>query len=458
MLSELPEEILWLISKQLEHQHDRLHLATSCRRLYGALHSSIFCNVKLCGYAWGTKDTPSKNAPQVYHFLSTIARKPKYASMVRVLDLGSWETEGTCDAHGYPNDFDFDRDLTEKLVREATSDETQQEKWVKHLEMGITDAWLALLIPKMTNLRKISIVWTGDTDYVTNMFVKVAKSETPVFPHLEEAWSAHWDTENGAETELMLPFFKFPSMRKIGGFMLYDGLDWDDEYGQNEPFKDVNIGCSSITDIDLRMTNATNGLQTWIRACKALKTFRIGDGGNMVSYDPSHRGKLYEALLFHKSTLEALSISDDSGGYESDENENLFMGSFADFTNMKILHIACESILERDDEGNPTQNLMDVLPTSLELLSLYDSNGTLLQWWIEQFELLLDSNFCPNLKTICVEVSSFRRPEVTPQEEELKRRCQERGVSFLVLGSGSEEVVDYWNSVWPCGQLFEHQY
>lgn len=377
--------------------------------------------------------------------------------MVQVLDLGSWETEGTCDAHGHPSGFDFDRDLTEKLVREATSDKTQQDKWIEHLAMGITDAWLALAIPRLTNLRKISIVWTGETDYVNNMFVEVAQSDIPVFSHLEEAWAAHWDTENGAETELMLPFFKFPSMRKIGGFMLYDGLDWDDEYGQKEPFKDVDIGCSSITDIDLRMTNATNGVQTWIRACKALKTLRIGDGGSTVSYEPSHRGKLYEALLFHKTTLQAISISDDSSGMESDENENSFMGSFAMFTNLKILHIPCETILERGDEGKPTQSLMDVIPSSLELLSLFDGCAEMFEWLIDQFELLLDSNFCPNLKTICVEISSFRQPEVSVQEKELKRRFQDRGVAFQVLGWGSEEVVEYWNSVWPSDHVFEHQ-
>jgi hypothetical protein len=185
MLSELPEEILWLISKQLEHPQDRLDLATSCRRLYGALQSTVFCNVKLCGY-WGTKDMPSKNAALVSQLLSTIVRKPKYASMVQALDLGAWETKGICDAHGYPSDFDFDRGLTEKLVREATSDDSRQEKWIKHLEMGVTDAWLALLIPRLTNLRKISIVWTENADYVTKMFMEVADSETPVFPHLEE--------------------------------------------------------------------------------------------------------------------------------------------------------------------------------------------------------------------------------------------------------------------------------
>ncbi|KAF3386195.1 hypothetical protein F1880_000219 [Penicillium rolfsii] len=458
MLSELPEEILRLTSKELEHQHDRLNLAISCRRLYGALHPTIFYKVKLCDYGWGTRDSPSRNLPQVSHLLSTIVRNPQYARMVQELELGSWETEEICDLHGYPGDFDFDRDVVEKLVQEATSDRTRQEKWRRHLELGVTDAWLALLIPRLTNLRKISIVWTGETDYVTNMFVEVAKSKTPVFPHLEEAWAAHWATEDGAETELMLPFFKFPSMRKIGGFMLYDRLDWDDEHGQKEPFKDVDIGCSSVTDIDLRMTNATNGLQTWIRACKALKTLRLGDGGMMVSYEPSHRGKLYEALKSHKTTLQAISISDDSSDGYSDENENTFMGSFADFANMKLLNIPWDTILERDDDGNPTQSLMDVIPSSLEFLSLFDGCAAVFGWLMEQFELLLDSNFCPNLKTICIEVSSFRRPEVTAKEKELTLRCQDRGVAFQVLEWGSEEVTEYWDSVWPCGHVFEHQY
>ncbi|CEJ56209.1 hypothetical protein PMG11_02426 [Penicillium brasilianum] len=450
MLLQLPAEILCLISAQLEYQHDRLHLASSCRRLYTALHRTIFVKVKLCA-------DPSRipEISQVSQFLYTIVRNPKLASAVQVLDLGFWQTKTTCDDYGYPSHVDFDRDIMERLVREATSDSDRQETWIEDLERGITDAWLALMIPRLNNLRKISLVWSLDADYVSGMLIDAAKSETPVFPHLEEAWAAHWDTENGSETELMLPFFQFPAMRKLGGDMLHDGWEWTEEGNQHNPWGlPVEISCSNITDIDLRMSCANDGLQTWIRSCKALETFRHSDGGSAVLYEPSNQRRLYEALSLHKATLQALSIDSDVYGMDPEENENFFMGSFADFTNLKTLHAPCIGIVEQDDLGWPTQSLVDILPPSLELLSLFYHDAALLGWVLEQYELLLDSNVCPKLGTICIRHHGLTETEIARNVENLKIRCEDSGVSLRTFRSGSMDEMEYWDSVWP----FDHDF
>jgi hypothetical protein len=450
MLLQLPAETLCLISAQLEYQHDRLHLASSCRRLYAALHRTIFVKVKLCAYHPRVPEIS-----QVSQFLYTIIRNPKLASAVQVLDLCTWQTKTTCDNHGYPSDVDFDRDIMERLVREATSDSNRQETWIKDLERGITDAWLALIIPRLNNLRKISFVWSIDADYVSGMLIDAAKSETPVFPHLEEAWAAHSDTENGSETELMLPFFKFPAMRKLGGHMLYDGWEWTEEGNQRNPRGlPVEIGCSNVTDIDLRMSCATDGLQTWIRSCQALKTLRYSDGGSAVLYEPSNQRRLYEALSLHKTTLQALSIDGDEYGVDPEENENFFMGSFADFTDLKTLHAPCVGIVEQDDEGMPTQGLVDILPPSLELLSLFYHDAALLGWVLEQYELLLDSNVCPKLGTVCIRHSELYEPGIARKMENLKIRCEDAGVSLRTFQSDSMDEMEYWHSVWP----FDHDF
>ncbi|KAJ5875476.1 uncharacterized protein N7473_012823 [Penicillium subrubescens] len=451
MLLQLPTETLCLISAQLENQHNRLHLASSCRRLYTALHRTIFVEVKLCAYRPGV---PVPEIRQVSQFLYTIVRNPDLASVVQVLDLCSWQTKTTCDNHGYPSDIDFDRDIMERLVREASSDSKRQVTWIKDLECGITDAWLALMIPRLNNLRKISFIWSIQADYVYGMLIDAAKAETPVFPHLEEAWAAPRDTEGWSETELMLPFFNFPAMRKLGGHMLYDGWEWTEEENQRNPWGlPVEIGCSNVTDIDLRMSCANDGLQTWIRSCKALKTFRYSHGGATVAYEPSNHRRLYEALLLHKTTLQAVSISEDEYGIDPEENENFFLGSFADFTNLKTLHAPCTGIVEQE-EGRPTQSLVDILPPSLELLSLFYHDMELLVWLLEECELLLDSNVCPKLGTICIRHCGLNETEIAHKVENLKLRCEDAGVSLRNFHSDSRDEMEYWDSVWP----FDHDF
>ncbi|KAJ5390338.1 uncharacterized protein N7496_001406 [Penicillium cataractarum] len=308
MLLQLPDEILCLISTQLEHQQDRLHLASSCRRLYIALHRTIFVK-----------------------FLYTIVRNPKLASAVHVLFLGFWTTKATYENHGYPSAVNFDRDIRERLVQEAASDSSRQEKWIKDLECGITDAWLALIIPRLNNLREISLPWSDCAEYIPGMFIDAAKSGTPVFPHLEEAWTMPCYMVFTSETELMLPFLTQP-----------------------------------MADLD-----------TILQGVENIPNQRRRVHG---TYKSSNLRRLYEALLFHKTTLQVIYV-------------------LMSFTNLEVLHISPYTIVEMDDNDMPTQSLVDRLPTSLEFLSIPYFNEDWLDWVLDECELLLDLNVCPKLKT-----------------------------------------------------------
>jgi hypothetical protein len=455
MLTQLPEEILWLISGQLDDQIDRLNLATSCQQLYGELYPTVFRKIRLCGW-YGVEWQIEKVAP----FFYTVVRNPKLASMVQELNLGSWDTRSSMVNRGSP-DCEFDRDLMERLLREASTDTQNRAEWMKDLEDGVTDAWLALLIPRLTNLHKISLVWNHDASYVYKMLEAASKSKTPVFPHLEEAWGAHWDTEMGTDTDMMKPFFKFHTMRKIGGFMLYEPEAFDDEEEEEEEgwtprnrLETFDIGFSNITDIDLRMTNVADGLQSWIRACKALKSFRLAEGGSIVSYAASHREKLYSALSDHKTTLQAVSITNDPDHVHHDEEDNPPKVSFAEFTSLEILHAPCADVVGLDTEDRPTQSLPDVLPPSLKILSLCFFYEDLYEWLIEQCDRLLDANVCPNLESICLESYVFGAPDMVRKADELKRRCHESGVALQLFKVESSDAFEYWESIWPLDHEF----
>lgn len=455
MLTQLPEEVLWLIAGQLDDQIDRLNLATSCQQLYGQLYPTVFRKVRLC--VWYAVD---RQIERVAQFFYKVVRNPKLASMVQELSLGSWDTRSSM-AGPASLDSEFDRDLMERLLQETSTDTQTRAEWMKDLEDGVTDAWLALLIPRLTNLRKISLVWAHDAFYVYRMFEAASKSKTPVFSHLEEAWGAHWDTEMGTDTDMMKPFLKFHTMRKIGGFMLYEPEAFDgteEEEGEWTPrnrLETSNIGFSTITDIDLRLTNAADGLQGWIRACKVLKSFRLAEGGSIVSDVASNRERLYSALSDHKTTLRAISITQDPDHVHHDEEDHPPKVSFAEFPSLEILHAPCADVVGLDTEDRPTQSLPDVLPPSLKILSLCFVDVDLYEWLIEQCESLLDANVCPNLESICLESYVFGSPDMVRKADELKRRCHESGIALQLFKVESSDAYEYWESIWPFGHEFD---
>ena len=119
-----------------------------------------------------------------------MTRTPRLASYVRSLTLKCWDTEST-NNDKYDRKVDFDGNLLRKLFDQRMGNsEEERLKWLKDLERDNSDAWLALLIPQLNELRKISLIWPSDSHFVLDMLQKAAIEEEPVFPHLEEAYAA----------------------------------------------------------------------------------------------------------------------------------------------------------------------------------------------------------------------------------------------------------------------------
>lgn len=136
-------------------------------------------------------------------------------------------------------------------------------------------------------------------------------------------------------------------------------------------------------------------------------------------------------------------------------NEDYFMGSFASFTNLKILHIPPYSIVEMDDDGMPAQSLVDRLPPSLELLSITYFGDNWLDWVLDECKLLLCSNVCPKLKTICTEDSEVYDDEIASKIMELYRRCKDAGLSLQSFESDDGDLIEYLESIWPFDHSFD---
>ncbi|KAJ6166560.1 hypothetical protein N7470_002007 [Penicillium chermesinum] len=359
LLNNLPLEILELIVLHVSVR-DLCHVIATSHRLCDLLQPRLFTNVKLSDI-YGCKEGPALSY-RVSKFLYAVVRNPRLAHHVRTLEVSGWNVNGfDIEYREEEKKARFDRGLAEKLVEEPHGyTEGERAQWLEDLEEFQTEAWVALLLPKLEKIWKLSLDWPQDSTHILNMFRKAGDRSEPVFPHLEEVYTTWWREDGGSIPAYFLnPFFKFPSMRKLGCSRLRDQKreEWGPELGNDEPPLEKDVlqpYCSNITAIDIAQACCFDGLREWIQACKTLKSFRtVGDGqlSHSEYYAGKHHGqggKLYESLLLHKSTLEAIWIDRSSFG---DGNDG-WMGSFAEFTALKALAITLPGLVGVAYGGN----------------------------------------------------------------------------------------------------------
>ncbi|RMJ23918.1 hypothetical protein PHISP_05225 [Aspergillus sp. HF37] len=430
MSSDIPSEIICLIAEALDSQQDRFHLAVSCRRLYRLLLPALYSHVGLCGIR------------AISSFLYTIVGNEELATAVRFLGLHGWAVPG--DDWASAEEFEYDAKLMHKLALEVGCFGVERDEWIRNLELGVDDAWLALLIPRLTGLRRMYIMWPYGTSYFADMFAKVAFEDVPVFPHLEESYAAWYDTEGGADTSLMLPFFKFPAMRKIGGYTLRD--DPND--------KPAMTRLSTVTEIDLLNSNSFCGLRNWIGSCQPLRRFRITYDDPLVSPgEPFSFGELdiraiQQSLQLHKTMLESvwICLNNDENLYEGE------VGSFAEFTTLKTLHISVSplGLMVSDYESLVSRQLKYRLPPSLENLFLCDCSPLYISQTCKQLEDLINLGVVPNLMRLGLQSKRIHHAPRRQQDlEQLKHRCKEAGIVFNVYSKDCAIIGGEAGFDWP---------
>jgi hypothetical protein len=373
-------------------------------------------------------------------FVHTILRNPTLAKVVHYLDLDSWDGSWKEDPDIH-NPFEYDG-YDANLIENADYIFCLAEErwyWIQALRGGLADVWLIILIPKLTNLRGIKITWPYGEGRVLTMFSRAAEYGAPLFPHLEEVFAEHCDTKNSVEASWMVPFFKFPAMRKLSGRMITDH-DHDHVPGTRiQP-------CSGIEEIDLDMSNTEYGFCVWIQSCIALKSFRLEIGGPTVSECSIQSHRLRDSLSYHKTTLEKFWLrTDKESNRDLDEG---WIGSFADFSALKMLHIPFAMLADFDEESATNRDMVPLLPPFLESLYLCQCDYGLINLAIDQVEALLGSRCLPNLTSLGLECS--RAPEAARCRLSLiSKRCEEAGITFVNLPPEQRETRDYLATVWP---------
>ncbi|KAJ5257091.1 hypothetical protein N7478_013195 [Penicillium angulare] len=409
---DLPSELLYLIGSDL-NQEDIRNLISTSHQMHSLFQRKPYTKVIL----------KNQNASTAQIFLYTVARNPELAACVKSLALAGWETSEDSD-----------------------------------LEEVYDDAWLALLIPRLTGLRKTGFEWPFGSSHVIKMLCKAAINGGNCLPHLEEVSMCWYDMENAVDSYQMHPFFEFPSVRKVSGWKVAESAkeeeeeEEDFELVRNEILKDVSLPprCSNIMDIDLSETNAAEGMREWIQACKTLKFFRIIHGGGLISYDDLQPRKLYNSLSLHKSTLEAIWVEADEHG-SNGNNDDEGMGSFVDFSALKLLRLSLYNLIVFDDQGSPTRKISDVIPSSLEILFLDIAWEGFCDALKDLADIATSGKFS-KIAALHIETSNeLSSPEKDEKVEWLQHRCREVGVACHIYNRRSRdywEDIRLWHSLW----------
>ncbi|KAJ6120342.1 hypothetical protein N7523_004622 [Penicillium sp. IBT 18751x] len=192
-------------------------------------------------------------------------------------------------------------------------------------------------------------------------------------------------------------------------------------------------------------------MRKWVQACKVLRSFRIVHGAGVVSGDDFQPRKLYNSLSLQKSTLESIWIEAHDGDMDTDDE---WMGSFVDFTALKLICASLPNFVEFDDRNLPVRDLRNALPPDLETLYLSVSRDEVFNEAIVQLAELAASRSFPRLASRYLEYYLLGKPGNIGKLDWLEQKCQNAGI--LCIFHDSEKWVQGQKQrlgiIWPCNE------
>ncbi|OJJ50791.1 hypothetical protein ASPZODRAFT_126734 [Penicilliopsis zonata CBS 506.65] len=408
MSCPLSSDVLLSIGDWIEDQPDRLNLIFASRQFHDLFLPLLYRHATL------------KNRRGVYAFTSAILRRPELARSVRALDFRCWKP--TPAEEGIPS-----CDRFRQLLVGASHSEEEQEKWENDLKTGNDEAWMALPLSLLCNLRRVDLVYPKQSLYLDRTFrramegVKPFHAEKPVLRFLEAVSLKilhHDDDSSNTDSSQpvfcssqLLPFFHFPSMRTISA----DSVIETPTEPENPT---MPTSRSTISEIDLTCSNSIRGMASFIARCSNLASFKYQHSDSHLesrAYCPS---AFSEALSTSKGSLETLWL--DSFGTHLpftmaglNHTHDEWLGSLEGFTALTELRVRLPNLIDIRYRSEPTMPLIDVLPGSLERIFIEGCDERSLPMLISQLETLVRhrKTKMANLNRIEVEGFFHQDPE-----------------------------------------------
>ncbi|KAL3456378.1 hypothetical protein BJX64DRAFT_270766 [Aspergillus heterothallicus] len=365
LLTDLPSEILLIISKSLPSTRDVLRFASCSHRLWDLLLPQAYSCITINS---GCISSLSRLA-------TLLIRKPLLASRVRCLHICplTHPCKHKCKARYNPGSVD-------SILSKLRYTENEKEEWNDSLigygdaKWDQEDAWWAMLWTMLPNIEELDVSWDYGTEYRERILKRMAPPHVQfnlglTLLRLREVTlsvSAN-DFATWISSEDALLFFRLPALETFSGYHIIEpATNVDDDTDEESP-----TGFSAVTNIQLHSSNSLNGFIRLSRACAMLKSIVYHHSAITVSERLFDAPAFHKSVSHHKSTLHSISMNGNPGfgmGMGS-----TFFGSLLDFTTLKNLSIPAMCILDWCQyENAPLNHVFDVLPASLECLAIED--------------------------------------------------------------------------------------
>lgn len=370
----LPNDVLLLVGEQLESHADRWNLIFVSRHFHELFVSLLYRVVRL------------NNWRDAYSFLCAITNRPPLTRAVHELDLSGWQIEPISQEDW--KSLQSSVTMKDRVETSSYSHETAQ--WNQHLGTGRGDAWTALMLPLLSQLRQLHIVYSTHPICLNRIMQRAINGERPfqpqpVFQHLRKvslhrqedvdhspAQEVVGDDSHQISSALLLSFFRLPSMRSLVANSVADPTSDDSDFDA-EKTEQSHSSLSSITEIDLRHSSGNRGMEALIASCTDLKSFKYQHSDSHLASQGYLPTAFYRSLTRSKQTLQTLWLDHYGDHYPFtsaglNQTHDEWFGSLADFSALREVRIRLPNLLDIRYQSEPTTPLINCLPGSLEIL------------------------------------------------------------------------------------------
>ncbi|PLB51049.1 hypothetical protein P170DRAFT_464059 [Aspergillus steynii IBT 23096] len=388
MSLSLPNDILLLVGEFLEEHQDRYNLVFVCRRFHDLLLRLVYRRATL------------KNASQTRSFLSALLRRPELARAVRSLHFDDWNQTPSPSPSSSSQNMDWSP--FRNWAQTISQSEEELAQWEQDLLNDVEEAWIALALPLVNNLRQLRLVYPKESVYLDRTLSRALKGEKPfddrpAFRVLQEVSLGHMgnegDTKGSFAPSQISSFFQLPSMRALSADSVVESSSSPDNEHEQTTEMPQSVS-SNISEITLYSSNGSKGMEGLIASCPSLRSFKYQHSDSHLLSEGYRPSEFARSLAASKGSLETLWL--DSFGTHlpftiagANETHDEWFGSLADFTALKDIRIRLPNLLDVRYQFEPSTALPDVLPPSVQTLSVEGCKEMSLRMLIGQLKMVL---------------------------------------------------------------------
>lgn len=405
-------DILYLIGEYFATDKKTLRsLVLCCRRFYATFTPLLYSSVQLRGFS------------TVCPLFKVVYGSSELRDFISHVEFGPAEGHSFWDMDvdivSRPEEVEVLSTMLSDAMDSGIVSEGEEAEWRRRLERGVSLAWYALFLPKLSNLKSITVHYDTDPSnhQVHDLIERASEGQkpfaTPAFPFLHHAIiKTRWIYPHIA---VLAPYFKMSSMRKlsiISSHLLSNSISTNTNYPAIESFQ----GRSTVRELQLEDVvcdeHPVLGMIQW---CKELNSFvlRITSIARVA-----HSGlfAIYAELKKHSRTLKTIRI--DTSPYTPYVSRDYvkFLGSFSDFSRLKCLQLPLPCFVDTDTLseviGTPVNivessvNLKDILPASLEKLIICKCGDvSMMRGFLPKLEIfVIEANtYTPSLRQLTLD-------------------------------------------------------